>query len=78
MNPRVAEVRPLTGYRLRIIFDNDETRIFDCTNLLDTGIFNELKDEAYFKLAREMDGTIIWPHGQDLCPDTLYLESEPI
>ena len=32
-------------------------------------------DNRYFERAKTVDGTIVWPHGQDICPDTLYLDS---
>jgi len=43
--------------------------------LLDFGVFKELKDKHYFKRVKVIDGTVAWPHGQDICPDTLYLDS---
>jgi hypothetical protein len=43
--------------------------------LLDFGVFEELQDIAYFKRAAVLDGTVAWPHEQDICPDTLYLSS---
>ena len=75
MNPRISEVAAMEGYRLRIVFDNNERRVYDCSNLLDFGVFRELQDNRYFERARAMDGTVVWPHGQDICPDTLYLDS---
>ncbi|MDO8272147.1 MAG: DUF2442 domain-containing protein [Gammaproteobacteria bacterium] len=38
-------------------------------------MFKELKDAQYFRRASVMDGTVVWPHEQDICPDTLYLDS---
>ncbi|MCG2759755.1 MAG: DUF2442 domain-containing protein [Candidatus Delongbacteria bacterium] len=29
----------------------------------------------YFKQVKAEDGTIVWTHEQDICPDTLYLDS---
>ena len=78
MNPRVAEVRPTSGHRLRLRFLNGEVRIFDCTHLLDHGVFRELADEAYFRRVRACDGTVCWPHEQDICPDTLFMDSVPV
>lgn len=76
MNPRVESVRPLVGYRLEITFSNGETGVYDCRPLLERGVFGELKDDAYFRQARVAGGTVVWPHDQDICPDTLYLDSE--
>ena len=75
MNPRISEVTAIDGHRLKLLFDNGERRIYDCSELLDFGVFQELQDENYFKQARVSDGTVVWPHEQDICPDTLYLDS---
>lgn len=77
MNPRVAYVEPTGEYRLKLVFTNGETGIFDCSPLLDFGVFRELRDIDYFNQARVEYGTVTWPHEQDICPDTLYLDSEP-
>lgn len=75
MNPRVKSVSATNSYRLKIDFNNGEYGVYDCTHLLDFGVFKELKDINYFKQARACDGTVAWPHEQDICPDTLYLDS---
>jgi hypothetical protein len=75
MNPRVKEVTPLDHYKLELVFTNDEHGIYDCSSLLDFGVFRELKDEAYFRSVKPIDGSIAWPNDQDICPDTLYLDS---
>ena len=56
-------------------FTNEEDGIYDCLPILDFGVFKELKDLSYFNLAQVLDGTVVWPHDQDICPDTLYLDS---
>lgn len=75
MNPRVKSVKPLSGYHLEIVFSNGEVRVYDCTPLLDFGVFGELRDEAYFRQVHADAGTVVWPHEQDICPDTLYEDS---
>ena len=72
MNPRVKTVRANDDFTLVIRFENGETRVFDMKPYLDRGIFSELKDLSYFKAVRVAMGTVVWPHGQDVCPDTLY------
>ncbi|MEQ1545489.1 DUF2442 domain-containing protein [Methyloglobulus sp.] len=76
MNPRISEVATSEDYKLRLIFTNGERGIYDCSNLLNLGVFKELGDLNYFKQVRVLDGTIVWPHEQDICPDTLYLDSD--
>jgi hypothetical protein len=75
MNPRVKVVVPTIDYKLGIEFTNGEYGVYDCSNLLDFGVFKELKDINYFKKVNVCDGTVAWPHEQDICPDTLYLDS---
>lgn len=76
MNPRIREVAPTDEYKLRLIFTNGERGIYDCSDLLNFGVFNELSDKNYFKQAKVSAGTVVWPHEQDICPDTLYLDSD--
>ncbi len=76
MNPRVKAVVPRDDCKLEIVFTNGEARVFDCAHLLSFGVFQEFRDIGYFKQARAEDGTVAWPHEQDICPDTLYEDSE--
>lgn len=78
MNPRVKSVRPEADYRLRLTFTNGEQGIYDCSPLLDLGVFRELREPAYFRQVRAANGTVVWPHEQDICPDTLYEEVCPV
>ena len=78
MNPRVRSVLPKDDYTLEIEFTNGEVGIYDCAPLLDFGVFQELRDLGYFSQARAEGGTVVWPHEQDICPDTLYEDSRKV
>ena len=75
MNPRVSKVYPTDDDKLRLVFGNGERGLYDCSGLLNCGVFQELRNVSYFKQVRVLDGTVAWPHEQDICPDTLYLDS---
>jgi len=75
MNPRVKDVKPNNDYILTILFNNGEERVFDMKPYLDFGVFKELKDISVFNTVKPFLGSIQWKNGQDLCPDTLYLDS---
>ena len=77
MNPRIVSVIANNDYTLILGFDNGEIRVYDVNPLLDFGIFKELKDINYFKKISVFNGTVQWPHEQDTCPDTVYLDSQP-
>jgi len=70
--------QPLAVYtlKLRLEFTNGEVGIYDCRPLLKRGVFQELNDIQYFNQVRALLGSVAWPHEQDICPDTLYLDSE--
>ena len=76
MNPRVKNVKPNPDYTLTLVFDNDEQKVFDVKPYLGIGVFKELKDLRLFNAVRLFLGSVEWPHGQDFCPDTLYLEGK--
>ncbi len=75
MNPRITKVIPIDDFKLILTFTNGECKIYDCSDLLEFGVFKELRDINYFKQAKITDGTVTWPQEQDICPDTLYLDS---
>jgi len=77
MSPEVIKVLPLPNYQLDLTFENGERGVFDCSRFVDRGVFKELRDTRYFRMVKvwKEAGTICWPNGQDLCPDTLYLDS---
>ncbi len=76
MNPRVINVSANDDYTILIEFKNGEQKIYDMNPLLTFGVFKELKELSYFKQVRPFMGTIAWPHGQDICPDTLYIDGK--
>jgi hypothetical protein len=77
MNPDVIDLQPQQNYILRLIFAGGEVRDFDVKPYLDLGIFNELRNESYFRKAYIEFGSVEWPNGQGLSYDTLYIESVP-
>ena len=75
MNPRVVQVYPLAHFQLKLEFQNGEIRRFDLTPYLSIGVFRELADPVLFETVKANLGSISWQNGQDLCLDTLYIDS---
>ena len=75
MNPRVKTAKPLPSHKIVIEFLNGEKKVFDVRAYLDFGVFRELRDLNYFFQVKVANGTLVWPHEQDICPDTLYEDS---
>lgn len=78
MNPRVASVAPLEGHTLRLQFDNGEQRRLDVSPYLAYPVFERLRDPGFFALVQADHGTVSWPGGIDLDPDSVFLDSVPL
>jgi hypothetical protein len=76
MNPRVIDVKPENDFVLLVTFTNGEKKRFDVKPYLGIGIFKELRDRSMFNSVKPFLGSIQWANGVDLCPDTLYTESQ--
>ncbi len=75
MNPRVKDVVPKDGYVLELLFENGQRGLFDVKKFFNLPVFESLKDLNYFRQVRALFGSVVWPDGQDICPDTLYEDS---
>jgi len=75
--PRVIDADYLGDYRIKLMFDNSQVRIVDCSKWIGGGVFEPLKDKKYFKKFFVDGWTISWPNGADIAPETLYEEGEP-
>lgn len=73
--PRAIAVKPLSDYRLKVDFDNGEARVFDVKPYIRGEWFSELLDVDVFNAVR-IDGlSVVWPDGQDIAPDCLYVNA---
>ena len=77
MNPRVKIVKPNPDHTITLVFTNGEIKRFDVKPYLNIGIFRELKSMSVFNSVKPFLGSVPWGHGQDFCPDTLYMDSIP-
>jgi hypothetical protein len=78
MYPGVKEVKPVDGYKLLLMFENDEERIFDMNPFLNKGVFRDLKDVEMFNTVHVSFDTVEWGNGADLCPELLYKDSHSV
>ena len=74
MHPRVAGVRVLSGFTIELDFKDSSHATLDLEPWIRgfDGMFEPLRDPAYFALVTVEAGTIVWPNEADMDPDVLF------
>jgi Protein of unknown function (DUF2442) len=70
--PSVIRADYRGGFRIRVTFNDLSERTIDFRRWLDGPVFEALKDPAYFQKFFVDGGTVVWPNGADIAPETLY------
>ena len=77
MNPRVRSVIAMPSHQLKVEFTDGQSRLLDVRPYLSYTVFRPLSNPEIFNQAKADHGTVSWPGGIDLDPDSVYLESVP-
>jgi hypothetical protein len=73
----VTEITYKGAYCYHIVFDDGTSGDVDFAEYLDKGpVFAPLRDLDFFQRARLEGGTISWPNGADIAPESLYEKVE--
>jgi len=59
-------------FRIRVTFNDDCEAMIDFRQWLNGPIFEPVRNPAYFKTFFVAGGTVSWPNGADIAPETLY------
>jgi hypothetical protein len=75
--PLLTEAQSLDGCTVHVRFEDGTTADVDLSYLLDYGgVFEPLRDPAYFAQLRADAGAIVWPNDADIAPETLYAHAQ--
>ncbi len=70
--PVVVHAEYLDGFRIRVVFNDGVEGTIDFSKWLTGPVFEPLKDRAYFARFFIEGGTVAWPNGADIAPETLH------
>jgi hypothetical protein len=70
--PSVVQAEHRGGFRLRVVFNDGSENTIDFTQWLDGPMFEALKSPEFFARYFIDGGTVVWPNGADIAPETLY------
>ena len=73
--PCVTSARHCGGFRIHVTFNDNSAKTIDFRQWLVGPMFKPLKDPAYFQRFFVEGGTLAWPNGADIAPETLYAAS---
>lgn len=72
LRPTVVHVEATCAYQILVEFDNGEKKCFDVEPYIKGEWYGQLRSFEYFKRVSVDGFTVVWPNGQDICPDELY------
>ena len=77
LRPTAVKVTVSNDYNIILQFDNGEIKKFDVKPYIKGEFYGQLSELEYFSLVKTDGFTVVWPNGQDICPDELYQLSTP-
>lgn len=70
--PSVIRAEYCGGYRIHVTFNDNSEKTIDFRAWLKGPVFEPLKAPARFRSFFLEGGTVAWPNGADIAPETLY------
>ena len=70
--PSVTRAEYRGDYRIHVTFNDGKSGTIDFVEWIDGPVFEPLKDTGYFQRFFIDGGTVAWPNGADVAPETLY------
>lgn len=72
--PQVVEARYVSDYRIELVFNTGLRKAVDFSRWLRGPVFGPLRKRSEFRKFFLAGGTVCWPNGTDIAPETLFSE----
>ncbi len=69
--PTVVRAEYRGGHRIHVTFSDSTEGTIDFRQWLEGPVFEPLKESTYFRRFFIDGGTVVWPNGADIAPETL-------
>jgi hypothetical protein len=73
---RVVTAEYVRDYKLRLLFTDGVEGIVDFSRWLEGEVFRPLANKREFKRFFVAGGTVCWPNGADIAPETLRVAAD--
>jgi hypothetical protein len=70
--PQVIEARYVSGFQIELHFNTGLRKVVDFTPWLRGPVFEPLRRRGEFRKFFLGGGTVCWPNGADIAPETLF------
>lgn len=70
--PQVTSARYVSGYKIELVFNTGLRKTVDFSGWLDGPVFMPLRNRTEFRKFFIAGGTVCWPNGADIAPETLF------
>ena len=70
---KINKAKALPNYRVLVMFNTGENKVFNMSRMLHYPVYQKLKDETIFKALRIRRGVVTWDDGKiDIAPEYMY------
>jgi len=76
--PAVIQSEYRGGHTLHLVFNDGVESTIDFAPWLEGPVFEPLKDPSYFQRFFIEGGTVTWPNGADVAPETLHEQAKKV
>ena len=70
--PQIIEAKYVSGYRIELLFNTGLRKTVDFSHWLKGPVFEPLKNRTEFRKFFIAGGSVCWPNGADIAPETLF------